>query len=336
VPTATEIPSPTPTPMPRIRRLTEGDCCPQAYWRSDTEIGFIDRDPTTGQTGFWSLEVIQTDPQPTFLSDRLAYTSPNGRYYAYPDRINGLAVIEDIESGESWTLDLNERPVNFTPDGEHILWIDTDPDTPFEERVLDFWLLSVDGTERRQIATLQRASTETWLDNDTLLISILDNEEGDSRFAIQKTTLARFSMIDGTITELFEAERPRGLTLNPSNTALVYYGALNENPEDNGTFYVDLTAQVPTPQPIPWIGSYQWQDDDTLIYVPFDPEAESHLFYHYDVASGESRQLTTTEQTPLVIANNDWSISPDGSKILLLAANGFALDGLWLVELNPS
>jgi hypothetical protein len=72
------------------------------------------------------------------------------------------------------------------------------------------------------------------------------------------------------------------------------------------------------------------------VYVPFDPKAEGHIFYEYDVVSGQTRALFPKDGSPLklTIANNNWQISPDGSKIALLAAKGTALDGIWVIDLG--
>ena len=35
-----------------------------------------------------------------------------------------------------------------------------------------------------------------------------------------------------------------------------------------------------------------------------------------------------------MIANNEWQVSPDGTKIVMLAANDSALDGLWLLDVG--
>ena len=38
--------------------------------------------------------------------------------------------------------------------------------------------------------------------------------------------------------------------------------------------------------------------------------------------------------TGLVIANNDWQVSPDGKRIALLASTGSELDGIWLLDID--
>ena len=334
-PTATLVPTQTPPPTPRLRRLTEGSCCTEAYWHNEAEIRFIDQEPETGQTGLWSLDISRDPPARAFVTDRLGVASPDDRYFAYPDRSTGLAVIEDAQTGESWSLDLHESPVNFSPDSRRILWIEIDQDVPFEERVPVYWLSNVDGSNRRRVATVPRSSTLAWLDSDTLLISQFEAEANRSRFGTQMATLSKLSLVDGAVTKLLRIERPRGLSLNPARTALVYYTAFADDPADNGLWYLDLTAIPLAPRKLPFLGAYRWQGNEALVYVPFDPEEESHLFYSLDLASGQSHPLTDAGQPQLKITNNDWSVSPDGSKILFLASWGEALDGLWLVELAP-
>ena len=89
----------------------------------------------------------------------------------------------------------------------------------------------------------------------------------------------------------------------------------------------------PVPQKLPFFGSYRWRDNERLIYVPFDPEATTHDFYEFNVRTGQTRSLFPAG-TNLTIANSDWRISPDGRKIALVAANGTALDGVWVLELD--
>jgi len=70
-----------------------------------------------------------------------------------------------------------------------------------------------------------------------------------------------------------------------------------------------------------------------LIYVPFEPDATQHDFYEYDTRTGQTRPLFPSG-TGLTIANNDWQVSPDGRWIALVAANGLALDGIWVLDIG--
>jgi Tol biopolymer transport system component len=78
---------------------------------------------------------------------------------------------------------------------------------------------------------------------------------------------------------------------------------------------------------------YRWRDNYRLIYVPFDPGATSHEFYEYHILTGRTRPLFP-EGTNLTIANNDWQVSPDGRKIALVAVKDWALDGIWVIDID--
>jgi hypothetical protein len=298
-------------------------------------VRFIDQDPQTGRTGLFGLDITRPESEPYFITDRLGFYSPDGRLLAYPDRATGLAVIEDLETGETWSLDLQESPPSFTPDGQKLFWVETNRDLPFEQRVSTLWLADLQGKDRRRLITLRRGYPLAWLDNNTLLISAAE-ETPAANSSFEKTILARLSLEDGSLTELFRVERPRGISLNRARTDLVYYSTLTENGEGNGVWRVDLTEEIPTPQRLPFLGSYHWQNNQTLIYIPFAHEAESHFFYSYNLLTGETRQLTSADQPLITVTNNDWAVSPDGTKIVLMASKNKKLAGLWLVELKES
>ena len=121
----------------------------------------------------------------------------------------------------------------------------------------------------------------------------------------------------------------RGLALSPDKRHLVYYVSFEPGAEQNGMWLYDLGNPTQSPQKLPFFGTYRWRDDQRLIYVPFDPDAASHDFYEYDILTGQTRQLFP-EGTNLTIANNDWGVSPDGTKIAMVAAKGTELDGIWI------
>ena len=103
----------------------------------------------------------------------------------------------------------------------------------------------------------------------------------------------------------------------------------------NGLWLLDLETAPLTPQKLPFFGTYRWRDNGRLIYVPFEPDATEHNFYEYNVDTGQSRALFPAG-TNLTIANNDWRVSPDGSKIALVEANGTSLNGIWVLDIDQN
>jgi len=66
--------------------------------------------------------------------------------------------------------------------------------------------------------------------------------------------------------------------------------------------------------------------------VPFENITckQSHRFVEVDAATGNARALTDPNVTPFRIANGDWSLSPDGKRVVFLNTE----DGnLWTIEL---
>ncbi|MDA0243726.1 MAG: hypothetical protein OT477_09955 [Chloroflexi bacterium] len=323
--------SPTPTPTPRFTQLTTADCCTNHEWLNEREIGFIDSDPSTRQVGLLALDVFADTPTPRLLSAQIGILSPNGRYLAYPDRNSGQAVFIDQQTGAQWMLNLQGNAPNFSPDSTQLLWTAVDLTLPPTERTPTYWLSQVDGSEARQVASVPRSSAVAWLGSQSLLIQRTVTSEDETTSLV----FGRLSLFDGSLVDLWASpNRPRGFALNPSRTQLVYYTALNPDPADNGLWLVDLATAEPTPQKLPFLGSYRWRDDQRLLYIPFDGAATSHSIYQYDVATAESLLLLDPAQQPFLIANNNWSVSADGRALVFLASTGAGLDGLWLVELE--
>ncbi len=334
--TATPIATRPPTPTqsaPIFRQLTSDDCCTNPFWSADSgEIRFIDQNPLTQEVGIWRIVLDRPNPPVQFWRNKVGIYSPDERYFVIPERRTGFARFEDLQTGETWSLYLHETQPFFTPDSTHILWVETDPNTPFEFQTNIFWQATVRGENQRIILRLRRGTSGQWLDDSSLLVSTSDENEPDREPDIIKIIYYRFSLLDQSLTELFRAERPRGLSLNPAKTRLVYYTLLAREPENNGLWHIDLTQPRLQAEKLPFLGAYQWQNSDQLIYIPFDPEAESHFFYRYDLQTGQTQQLTDETQPLLTVANNDWHVSPDGDKIIFMASRDRALAGLWVIE----
>ncbi len=139
----------------------------------------------------------------------------------------------------------------------------------------------------------------------------------------------------GSETKLLSLPRMRGMTLSLDRRYLVYYVSFEPETEKNGLWLLDLQSAKPTPQKLPFFGSYRWRDNERLIYTPFDPQTTEHNFYEYNVLTSQSRALFPGG-TGLTIANGDWRVSPDGRKIVLIVANGAELNGIWVLDLDKS
>lgn len=329
-PTATAVPpTPTPsaTPLPQVRQITTGNCCTSPYWSSDsTEVRFIDQPSPEQPLGIWGINITQLGATPYLITSRLGAYSPDGQLIAYPDRYEGTAIIERLEDGQQWKINTGANSLFFTPNGQEVLWMQSSSTTPWDTGENVIWLANVDGSNVRRLASLQRAEPMEWLADGSLLI-VTQLTEPSARML-----LSSLSLQDGTQTPLREVGRMQDLLLSPNRQRLVYT-SFTPNIEENGIWLVDLQHPQENPQKLPFFGTYRWRDNQRLVFVPFEPNATQHTFYEYNTGSGQAR-LLFAGNTDLLIANNDWQISPDGSMIVLVATAGTELNGIWILEIR--
>jgi hypothetical protein len=311
-------------------QITRGDCCTQPYWNKDsTEVHFIDQPSPDAPLGIWGVDLTQPELGPYLVTERLGVYSPDGTLVAYPDRETGLAVIERLADGQRWSLDTQGRGLRFTPDSQHVMWTAYDEDAPRESRLETAWLANVDGSNARVLFQARRTNMVTWLSADELLMTRRIPGGSDE-------VLFTLSLADGSQRDLLQVlPEMRGFALSPDKRYLVYYVTFEAESEKNGVWLVDLQNQEQPAQKLPFFGTYRWRDDQSLIYILLNPDATSHEFYEYDILTQETHPLFPAG-TNLTVANNDWQVSPDGRKIVMVAANGMGLDGIWVLELDQN
>jgi hypothetical protein len=311
------------------RQITAGDCCTQPYWHTDsTQVCFIDQPGSDAPLGIWGVDLSQPESGPQLVTKQLGIYSPDGALIAYPDRNKGMAVVERLADGQTWEIDTQERNLNFTPDSQRVIWTTYDEDAPRDTREETLWLANVDGSNVRAVFRARQTNPVAWLSDNELLMTRRFPRTSD----IQLFTL---SIEDGRQTELITGPRIRGMALSPDKRRLVYYVSFEPEVDKNGVWLIDLQNPEQPPQKLPFFGTYRWRNNQRLIYVPLDPEANSHEFYEYNILTKKTQPLFPGG-TNLTIANNDWQVSPDGLKITFVAAKGMALDGIWVLDIDQN
>jgi hypothetical protein len=328
VPSTKSLSTPTESlsPQAQLRQLTDGQCCTNPFWSSDGRtIQFIDRPP--GQPlGIYGVSVTRPGP-PRRVSERVLELSSNGEFFLYPE--GNRTVVHHIETNQVYFIENGGRQVLVSPDGNRLLWQETGRTGNFDERRSEHWVSDVNGENVRQIGATVGYSWSEWIDSERVLLvgAPLD----DLPFvSLQAMTLGQRSESDGLV-ELARVTRPRETLVSPGGAWVVFVLTFQSDPDQDGIWLVPTDGSQ-APLKLPFFGGFHWRDDGHLLFVPLEADAAHHTLWEYDVVSQDERPLTDPQHTPYRIANNDWTVSPDGRYIVFLSAEDH---NLWLLDLLP-
>lgn len=325
-PTATVVPSPTAVPVPVLRQLLTGGCCVNPFWSSDSkQVRFIDKPTADAPAGIY--EVAADNPAPvsagTLYTTTLGSLAANGRFYVRPD--DPVTILEELFTGQLYSIPNEGNQLFFSPSAERVAWQvrEGGGQGPSRTRQTTLWVADVDGSDARVIGQLRGASISGWVGEETLLLQLPDDSNEDKRL------LVRYNLDDRTPVVLDRAARFSGTTISRGGTFVAYYISLDgANPEQNGVWLMDTATGEKQPLPT---GAYQWRDATRLVLIPMEVGVSSFRFREYDTETAVLRDLTDPDVLQVRVANNDWSISPDGDTVVFVSAN----DGnLWALQLG--
>ena len=315
-------PTPTPTPVPSLRRLTEGGCCVNPAWLPDSRrLVFIDR-PPDGPVGLYAVDTEEAGP-PTFFAERLGYYAAGYSLLWQP--VGETIRVQRLSDGQTFTLRNGGRTINVSPDGRRVAWqvTPTQEGVPIEQRLSQIWVADIDGQNARQVASLLRASLTGWFpDGGRLLLSGRPDPKS------QAIALSVLNLADGGLTELTRVERLRSGTVSPDGGWVLYSVAFHPDKAQNGLWIARSDGSER--RRLDFYGAAQWRAEGKLVYIPLDADAPWHTLWEYDAATGRSSTLTDPATLPFKVSNGDWTVSPDGRKVVFVAAQ----DGnLWVIDL---
>lgn len=326
----TLAPSPTPEPSVRYTQLTKDGCCVQPFFSADgARVLFLDRPAPALPVGIYGIAVDQPMTPPALVTEKLG---PFSRDLAYSvSLVNGQTVIEQAQNPETgdagrWVINNGGRNVSFSPDATRILWSVSEEAGGFDRRRSDLWLANVDGSDAKRIVTRFGGGAVAWLpDGQRILLGGRANRND------AKSTLSVFDLRDGSVRDLFTAERWRGVIVSPDGNRLIYYIAQAREDGLGGTYLLDLTQSEPAPVRLDFFGAYRWRDATRLLYVPITLNSPSNELWQYDAATGTAERLIEASETsPFRIGNGDWDVAPDGKQLVFLNARD---RNLWLASL---
>jgi len=318
------IASPTPS-APPIVQLTSGGCCVQPFFSPDgAQVLFLDKPAPDAPSGFWGVFI--SGGEPVFWTDRLGIYARDGSLRAFPEA--GNTIVERLADGQRWRIQSYGRPVSFSPDNQWVAWTTGNAGPPFGANLRNVWVSRVDGTEAHKVVDLINGGFSGWLPGGRILISG-SLGSGDEDQAFWAYTLA-----DGSSFEVARGPRLRNGTLSPGSSWLAYTVTFSGDPAQDGLWLANVASGERYRSDL--FGSFRWRDDAHLLVVPLDLEVlqttGSHVLFQITAADGVTVPLTDPQHSPFKIANGDWTVSPDGSKLAFVSA---ADNNIWLMELEP-
>jgi hypothetical protein len=316
--TATPFQALAPTPIPAYA-LTRAGCCGHPSWGVDSNwVLFLDRPRIDAQPGLYGVPI--TGGEPRLIHPQVGIYSADFSLVAYKEQ--GITYVERWADGTRWTIPNSGRPVYFSPSGQRVAWdISSEGINHPDLRQHSIWISEQDGSDARQIITIHGGRFVGWLANEEQFIV-------SGRLSPYTTGgIWRVNVDDGAATLLMEAERPRDLLLSPQGGWLAFIIRFEQGEDRNGLWI--LSTADGQARRLDAFGSYRWRDEGALLLIPYDPGAGLAI-WQYDASTGQGVQLTDPAVHQFEIANNDWEVSPDGSKVVYLSADDYSL---WVLQL---
>lgn len=319
-PATSETPTPTALPALVPERLTQGGCCPYPSWSQDSEwVLFFDRPSQEVDAGLYGVPV--DGGEVTLIHGRVGVYSRNYAVVAY--RGQAGTVIERWADGAAWIAFNDNRRVQFSPSAKSVVWIVTSHGISFPDvRQRGVWLATEDDPEGREIVTVNGGTFVGWThDEEALIVTGRLSPNGPAG-------VWRIAVENGAGRLLMEAENVRSPLLSPDGGWVAFLSTFNADPDRDGLWA--LRTDGVEIKKVPFFGAYRWRREGELLVIPVDLDGEGLSLWQVDVSTLETHRLTDRASTHLPIANNDWSPSPDGEKMVFLSSED---RNLWLLAL---
>lgn len=312
--TPTPTPAPTPTQAPRLLQLTTGGCCLSPFWNSDsTAVLFIDKPSSEAPAGIWAVGMDGGNP--ALVTERMGIISPDMQILAYPE--GDQTYVERLSTGEKWQIPSKGRSISFSPDGAWVAWTGGSSGPPFDTARREVWISRIDGTEARLVREVTGGGFDGWTPDSRMVIT--GQENGTTVVWLTKEGNGELEKLcDGSIFEMVRAERLRGVSLSPGGSWLAYQVTFSSVPEDNGLWVINTSTLERRKLPV--FGAFRWRDDDSLLVVPLELGQDWHRLVQVEASTGDAIDLAVPGAANFKIANGEWSVSPDGTKVAFISA----------------
>lgn len=310
----------TPTPVWKLTMLTHGGCCPGAFWSSDSqEVRFLARPEPTQPASIYA--VPRTGGSAKLVRREPAFFSPDG---AYTMTVSGEdVVIVRAADGKQWKITTGGRGVYFSHTTHYVAWTETsDAFTNLNLIQRTIWIHDLNGGVSSSLVKVVGGGFLGWTQDDQAILVSGGMVTGGPR-GVWRVGL------DGSQPKLlFEAEDVQGPLTSPKGGWLAFFVAFGSQPERNGLWVIQ-TSDGEARQ-LDLFGSYRWRGEGRLLVIPLEIDQAGDALWQYRLDDESTTRLFAPGEVRLNVADNDWSVSPDGATIAFRSDIDF---NLWALSL---
>jgi Tol biopolymer transport system component len=279
---------------------------------------FLDKPDENSPAGIYGVNLETGAPK--LVLERIGIYSSDLQYVAYPD--GGQTIVEGLKDGQLFLIPSSGRAVGFSTDSRWVAWTFGQSGPPYDTTQRQVWVSKIDGSGAKQVASVYSGGMSGWFPDGRLLIS------GKLSLSDQQPGFFILSVDGGDPMGIVRTGRLRSASLSPGGNWLAYTAAFSDDPNQDGLWVVNTQTHVQTR--LSRFGAFHWRDADHLLVIPLDISLPAHQLWQYDAPSEDLSPLTDPAVTPFKVANNDWSVSPNGEHIAFVSAE----DGnIWLLDL---
>lgn len=292
-----------------------------AWWRPDDPDAVYLIDAIPGQQTGVFRQPLDGSPRQYVQPAPPTNTSPDGAITVerLPDEIIQITRTGD---GATFRVDTGGVYPAIAPGGERLLYEvvygEVVPGTSTPGVVI--WAADIDGTNLKRVYSGE-GSYSMWLDDHRVLVIQRITYTPEYRLYVvdldadtpepQPELLARINYL-------------QGLQIAPGGEHIAFFRTFQEDSRENGVFVL-RTAPGSTPRKLPFFGGYRWRDADSLFVLSYGIDDDAHALGVVGIEARAVQWLTDPAEQPIRIANGEWSVSPDGARLVYVDADDFGL-----------
>lgn len=304
-----------------ITAVTDDAWSVGAWWEPGDSDAVYVVDAIPGQESGVFRQPLDGSPRTYEYPAPPALTSPDGSITVArnPD---GTMRLTRRSDGATWDVDTNGVYPAVSPDNTRILWElvygEIVPGTSSPSIV--GWAANLDGSMAQRVYS-SPSSYSMWLDDHRVLVVRRTDYRDDYRLTIVDLN---DDIPDQDAQLLGTYDNLHGLQIAPGGEWIAFYLAFQDDPRANGV-YVQRTEPGSRALPLRFFGAYRWRDAESLFVLSYDGDQDAHALGVVDVQTRRVRWLTEPAAQPIRVANGEWSVAPDGTRIVFIGPADYGL-----------